>query len=171
MDTEDRIGVDAIRVRIPIGAMGELDSGYIFGEDFDFDQSGFFLRSQLNAVETDLSLLLLGFRESLLTGFDIARAIGGAGFWLETAYVFYSVFDDDKIDKAKDYLRASVGLDYSFSRRTYEFIEYHFSQAGAKKIEDYLANLTQPAYVNGSVYLLARHYFAPGLTYQITLPL
>ena len=33
LDTEDRIGVDAIRVRIPIGMLGELDTGYVFGED------------------------------------------------------------------------------------------------------------------------------------------
>ncbi|MCZ6680121.1 MAG: hypothetical protein O7E52_23060 [Candidatus Poribacteria bacterium] len=167
LDTEDRIGVDAIRVRIPVGVMGELDTGYVLGEDFDFERSAFFLRSQLNAAETDFSVLLVGFREHLMAGFDLVRAIGGAGFWFEGAYVFVNAFDDENAN-ADNYLRTSMGMDYSFSGSTYGFIEYHFSGAGTKRPEDYLRNLTQPAYTDGAVYLMGRHYLAPGLTYQVT---
>ena len=88
LDTEDRVGVDVVRVRIPVGVMGEVDTGYIFGNAFDFDKSAVFLRTQLNAAETDFSVLLLEFQRDLLIGLDVARGIGGAGFWLETAYVF-----------------------------------------------------------------------------------
>ncbi len=167
LDTETRIGVDAIRVQIPIGVLGEFDTGYVFGEDLAFEKSAFFLRSQLNAVETDFSILLLGFREHLMTGFDMARAIGGAGFWLEAAYIYSNAFDGEN-GNAENYLRASIGLDYSFGGRAYGFIEYHFSGAGAQGPEDYLANLTQPAYADGAVYLMGRHYFVPGFTCQIT---
>ena len=167
LDTEDRIGVDAIRVQIPIGVLGEFDTGYVFGENLAFEKSAFFLRSQLNAVETDFSISLLGFREHLMTGFDIARGIGGAGFWLEAAYVYANAFDDEN-GEAENYLRASIGLDYSFGGVAYGFIEYHFSGAGAQEPEDYLDNLTQPAYTAGAVYLMGRHYFVPGLTFQIT---
>ena len=129
LDTEDRIGVDAVRVRIPIGAMGEWDTGYIFGEGFDSEKSALFLRSQLNAVETDFSILLVGFQKHLLAGLDIARGIGGAGFWLEAAYVFVESFGQDS-DTANNYLRVSTGLDYSFGEKTYGFIEYHFNGVG-----------------------------------------
>ncbi|MXY28520.1 hypothetical protein F4Y59_10225, partial [Candidatus Poribacteria bacterium] len=81
LDTEDRVGVDAIRMRIPVGVMGEIDTGYIFGSNFDFGESAIFLRTQLNAVETDFSILLLEFQKDLLVGLDVARGIGGAGFW------------------------------------------------------------------------------------------
>ena len=167
LDTEDRIGVDAIRVQIPIGVLGEFDTGYVFGEDLAFEKSAFFLRSQLNAVETDFSILLLGIREHLMTGFDITRGIGGAGFWIETAYVNANVFDSEN-DDVEDYLRASIGLDYSFGGVVYGFIEYHFSGAGTSEAEDYLANPTQPAYTDGAVYLMSKHYVVPGLTCQIT---
>ena len=167
LDTEDRIGVDAIRVQIPIGVLGEFDTGYVFGENFAFGKSAFFLRTQLNAVETDFSISLLGFREHLMTGFDIARGIGGAGFWLETAYVYANAFDGEN-EEAENYLRASIGLDYSFGGVAYGFIEYHFSGAGAQEPEDYLDNLNRPAYTDGAVYLMGRHYFVPGLTFQIT---
>ena len=39
LDTEDRIGVDAIRIQIPIGILGEFDAGYVFGENFAFEKS------------------------------------------------------------------------------------------------------------------------------------
>ncbi len=167
LDTEDRVGVDAIRMRIPVGVMGEVDAGYIAGADLDFDKSAAFLRTQLNAAETDFSFLLLAFQRDLLIGLDVARGIGGAGFWLETAYVFTAPFDDEP-DVSEDYLRTSIGLDYSFGGETYAFIEYHFNGAGARKPENYLTNLEQPAYTRGSVYLLGMHYLAPGFTRQIT---
>ena len=167
LDTEDRVGVDALRMRIPVGVMGEIDAGYISGADFDFDKSAVFLRTQLNAAETDFSILLLEFQRDLLIGLDVARGIGGAGFWLETAYVLTEPFDDEP-DTSEDYLRTSIGLDYSFGGETYTFIEYHFNGAGARKPENYLTNLEQPAYTRGSVYLLGTHYLAPGFTRQIT---
>ncbi len=167
LDTEDRVGVDAVRVRIPVGVMGEVDTGYIFGNNFDFDKSAVFLRTQLNAAETDFSILLLEFQRDLLIGFDVARGIGGAGFWLETAYVFVEPFDDEP-DASDNYLRTSVGLDYSFGGETYAFIEYHFNSAGATKPENYLTNLEQSAYTRGGVYLLGRYYLAPGFTRQLT---
>ena len=167
LDTEDRVGVDAIRMRIPVGAMGEVDAGYIAGADFDFDKSAAFLRTQLNAAETDFSILLLEFQRDLLIGLDVARGIRGAGFWLETAYVLTAPFDDEP-DVSDNYLRTSVGLDYSFGGETYAFIEYHFNGAGARKPENYLTNLERPAYTRGSVYLLGTHYLAPGVTHQVT---
>ena len=167
LDTEDRVGVDAVRVRIPVGVMGEVDTGYIFGNNFDFDKSAIFLRTQLNAAETDFSILLLEFQRDLLIGLDVARGIGGAGFWLETAYVLVEPFDGEP-DAADDYLRTSVGLDYSFGGETYAFIEYHFNGAGARQPKNYLTNLEQSAYTRGGVYLLSRHYLAPGVTHQVT---
>ena len=167
LDTEDRVGVDAIRVRIPVGVMGEVDTGYIFGNNFNFGKSAVFLRSQLNAAETDFSVLLLEFQKNLLVGLDITRGIGGAGSWLEMAYVFAKPFDDQP-DASDNYLRTSVGLDYSFGGETYAFIEYHFSGAGATEPENFLTNLDQPAYTNGGVYLLGVHYLAPGFTHQLT---
>ena len=167
LDTEDSVGVDAIRVRIPVGVMGEIDAGYIFGPDFEFDKSAVFLRTQLNAVETDFSILLLEFQKDLLVGLDVARGIGGAGFWLETAYVFAEPFDDEP-NTIDNYLRTSIGLDYSFGGETYTFIEYHFNGAGVTEPENFLTNLERPAYTRGGVYLLGIHYLAPGVAYQLT---
>lgn len=168
LDTEERIGVDAVRIRVPLSALAEFDAGYVFGKDFQFEQSAFFTRAKFYVMKTDVALLLLGFREHLLAGIDIARSIGGAGFWLEAAYVFAELFSDAVTGKENDYFRGTIGLDYALSGRTYGFIEYHFSEAGAGKPENYLQNMSHPAFFDGAVYLLGRHYLAPGLTHQIT---
>jgi hypothetical protein len=168
LDVEDRIGVDAVRVRVPMGFMGEFDLGYIFGKDFKVEKSAFYVRNKFYALETDVSLLLLGFRENLLAGIDVARSIGGAGFWFESAYVFVDALDGYEAGKEHNYFRASIGLDYSFTEKTYGFIEYHFSEAGSREPENYLKNLSSPAFTEGAVYLMGEHYLAPGMTYQIT---
>ncbi|HLP62222.1 MAG TPA: hypothetical protein VK186_25500, partial [Candidatus Deferrimicrobium sp.] len=35
LDKEERVGVDAVRIRVPLGRMDELDMGYIFGRHFE----------------------------------------------------------------------------------------------------------------------------------------
>ena len=168
LDSEDRRGVDALRLRVPLGFMGELDAGYVFGDDFVFDQSAFFLRGKFHAAKTDVSAMLIGFRENLLFGIDLARSIGGAGFWLEGAYVFTDALGENCTCSGADYFRGTIGLDYAFTGELYGFAEYHFSQAGADNPSAYLSLPDDPAYTDGAVYLWGRHYFIPGFSYQFT---
>ncbi|MCY3682752.1 MAG: hypothetical protein OXH16_15230 [Gemmatimonadetes bacterium] len=162
LDTEDRPGVDAVRVRVPIGVLSEVDAGYVFGRDFAAGRSAFFVRGQFNAVETDVSPLLVHFREQLLLGIDVARGIGRVGAWIEGARVFTMERD------VSDYFRVSTGMDYSFGGETYGFIEYHFSGAGVRDPEDYLVNLNRSTYRDAAVYLMGTYYFALGITHQLT---
>jgi hypothetical protein len=168
LDKEERIGVDALRLRIPINSLSEFDAGYIVGEAAKFENSAFFTRLKLYQLQSDLSILLLGFRQNLLVGFDLARSIGGAGTWLETAYVFADGLKEGKMDSPQNYFRASAGFDYSFSDNSYAFLEYHFNGAGQMRAKDYLRNLTKIAYQEGAVYLFGKHYLIPGYTYQFT---
>lgn len=139
-----------------------------FGNDFYFKNSAFFLRAKNYIKKTDISLLLLGFRRNLLLGLDVARSIGGAGFWLEGGYVIADFFIDRESGEADDYFRLSTGLDYSLSNKTYGFMEYHFNSGGAAQPKDYLTNLSNLALSEGAVFLLGKHYLIPGINYQIT---
>jgi len=168
LDTEDRVGVDAVRIRVPLGFMGELDTGYIIGKDFKLKNSAFFVRSKFHLAKTDFSFLLMEFQENLMLGWDLARSIGGAGFWFEGAYVFVDVFRSQNQDRESGYLRTTIGLDYSFGGETYGFIEYHFSSAGARNPEDYLQNVSRPGRREGAVYLMGRHYLIPGFSHQFS---
>ncbi len=168
LDKEERWGVDAIRMRVPLGMMDELDVGYVAGRDFKADNSAFFIRGKTYKFQTDISALFLAFRKHLLIGLDVARAIGGAGFWLEAAYVIPDFFGEKENPNGENYFRASIGLDYNLNSRTYGFIEYHFNSAGENQPEKYSSLTITPAYRDGSVYLFGQHYMNIGSTYQLS---
>ena len=42
------------------------------------------------------------------------------------------------------------------------------SECGASETGDYLDNIETPAYTEGAVYLMGRHYLIPGVNYQLT---
>jgi hypothetical protein len=154
--------VDAVRLRIPTAQLGEFDIGHVFGEDFKYGESASFVRLKSYVFMTDTTVMAMPFRGNLLLGLDLARSIGGAGAWLETAYVFSEEGSDE------DYFRLSVGSDYSFTEKLYGYLEYHFNGAGESEAERYFDNIGETAYTDGAVYLLAQHYIAPGFSYQFT---
>lgn len=163
---EERLGVDAVRLKTPVGEMGELDMGLVFGEDFKPGKSAAFLRSKLYLLKTDVSLMAMVFRENILFGIDMARSIGGAGAWLEAAYTLAGGAADYK--QEENYFRLSAGSDYSFTEKLYAYMEYHYNGAGTGKPENYFSAISETAYTDGAVYLLGRHYMVPGITYQLT---
>jgi hypothetical protein len=167
LDTEDRFGIDAVRVRVPLGLLSELDLGYVPGDDFEFAQSAQFIRAKFYLWQSDVTLLALGFRENLLLGADFARAVGGAGIWFEGALVLADALNDRDFGY-DDYLRLSAGADYSLTSTVYGFAEYHFNGAGDAQPQISSFGMPDLPYTEGAVYLLGEHYLAPGVIWQIT---
>lgn len=172
LDKEERRGVDAIRVRIPIGDMGELDIGYVANDEMKLETSAVFVRGKTELFNSDVSISLIKFYKNLLLGADISGAIGGAGFWIEAAYVFSSLFGDSLIhhqnSTLKNYFRLSAGLEYSFSDKIYAFAEYHFNSLGENDPDNYLSITHSQEFQEGSMYLSGKHYINLGLTYTLT---
>ena len=168
IDKEEKSGVDALRARIPLGTMDELDIGYVFGDEPGIDNSAFFIRGKFNVLKSDLSIMVLGFRQNLMIGFDIAGSLGGAGLRFESAYIFDKVIDENFPEELKkNYFRLSLGLDYNFSDYIYAYFEYHFNSPGSSDTENYLRLSTENSYKEGSVYLLGKHYLSTGMTWQV----
>jgi hypothetical protein len=162
-------------VRVPLGLVSEIDLGILPGRDFEFDRGAAFFRAKVYVRETDISAVYLNYRKYTLLGFDIARALGGASIWIENAWVFARNTVENgagpvigiENSNESDYGRISLGLDYSLTSKIYGFLEYHYNGAGVADPALYLANLSHPAFRDGSVYLLSRHYLTPGLIWQI----
>jgi hypothetical protein len=166
LDVEDRVGVDAVRVRVPVGALSELDAGAVFGDGFDLEEGAAFLRGRFYLARTDVSPLVVGFRENLLLGMDLARSVGGAGAWLEAAHVLAGALDER--DASQDYFRLTVGADYAWGESSYGFLEAHFNGAGGSESEDYGDVARGVAFREGADYLLGRTYLALGVNRQVT---
>jgi hypothetical protein len=168
LDKEERTGVDAVRLRIPLGSLSELDTGVVLGRGFSVKGGAAFLRGRFSLAGTDAALLLLGFKQHLLIGLDLARTLGGASLWLEGAYVKTGAFRSAPEPGDGDYFRLSCGADHGLGKDSYVFVEYHFNSAGGRAASDYADRTATAAYRDGAVYLLGRHYMGAGLNTQLT---
>ncbi len=168
LDTEDRRGVDAVRLRIPVGLLGEIDTGFLAGDTERSWANAAYMRGRGYVWQTDISMLVMQFQGHGLWGLDLARALGGAGVSLETAVVKPYLFRERRQDREKVYWRMITGCDYSFPNGWYGYLEYHFNSPGAQKAGHYLSVLDNPAYQAGKVYLFGRHYGIIGMRCQIS---
>lgn len=156
LNTEYRIGVDAVRFQKPIGQLGELDVGVILGEDGKPKNSAAFVQLLTNYSGNDYQFTAMRFADQNLLGAGIQSALGSLGFWLEAAHV----------SGDEDYARVSIGLDYAFTERVFGMIEYHFNEAGAQKPAEYIELLDDKAYTDGGVFLLGQNYLIPSTSWQ-----
>lgn len=163
LDTEERKGVDALRIRIPYGMMNEIDLGYVAGKDLQFDKSGLFLRNKLYLFKTDISLSATKFKKHFLIGADLTRALARAGSWLEAAYI---IPEENTDYQDRNFFRVSLGLDYNFTSKLYSYFEYHFNGVGKTEVNEYNELQNNRAYLDANGYLLGKNYLAGGLNYQ-----
>jgi len=166
IDKEERTGVDAIRVRIPFGFMGEIDGGVVLGDHLKSQLSALYLNTKFSIKETDYAFMTMIFRENLLIGADFQTSIMDAGSWMEAAYTFSGATSD--LNSDDNYLRVSTGVDYNLFANLYVFLEYHYNDAGGSSPKNYLKLFDKTAYSEGQVFLLSRHYLISGLLGTLT---
>ncbi len=171
LDVENRVGVDAARLTLPIGDLGEFDAGMIFGEEGYIDHSAYYILTKLYIKQTDVSFIVMDFKENLMGGVNLSRSVKGAGVWLEAAYTWAQLLSDH--DKEQDYFRATIGMDYNinFKNSILVFLEYHYNGASSGDPKGYLWQVMETskiAYQQGSTFLLGEHYLAPGFSTQLS---
>lgn len=169
INKEEKTGVDAVRLRIPLGNMSELDMGYVFGKKANWRKSAAFVRGVFPVLDYDISLMAIHYRTHLMTALNLSGNIKGAGVWLETAYTFDSISTLESGGKDGNFFRISTGADYYFANDIYVFMEYHYNSAGSLSPGEYMTNinLNSAAYNDSGVYLFGEHYLAPGTDWQI----
>ena len=168
LDTEYRVGVDAVRAVFPTGMLSEVDTGWLFGRDADPALSGGWLRGRFYMLRSDVTLLAGFFRENLIFGGSMNRAIGGATGWIEAAAVSTDALAEGSTERVTSW-SLSAGWERSWFQATLSaYIEYHFNSAGTSDPGEYLEIQTTPPYTEGDVYLLGKHYLAPGASLLVT---
>jgi hypothetical protein len=165
--TEHRRGVDGVRVQVPVGAMSEVDAGWLFGRNGHLSRDGSYLRGRIYIARMDVMLLASEFRENLLIGASVNRALGGATAWLEAAWTRAGQFSDDSLN-TEDFLALSTGADYAFGGNPWVFLEYHLNTAGSTDWGEYGDLAETKAYETGGIYLLGVHYLCPGISLQVS---
>lgn len=156
LNTEYRVGIDAVRFQKPIGQLSELDMGYVFGQNRE--RSAIFARVKTNFAGSDFEFTAMEFSQQQLLGFGTESTLGPFGAWLEFAHV----------NGDATYNRTSIGLDYGFNENWFGMLEFHYNGAGSGRSGDYLNLLNSPGYQFGGVFLLGQRYLAPSLSWQVS---
>lgn len=168
IDTEERRGVDALRLKAPNGEMGEFDAGWLPGRRWAPGEGAGYLRGRGRIGGADLTLLAAATRGNLMAGADIERHLGGAMLRAEAARVWAGSFGDRVT--GEDFDRLTAGAEYVLDLLggTDAWLEYHYNGAGAAAPSGYAARAAKAAYREANVYLLGRHYLAAGAGAQVS---
>lgn len=138
-----RPGVDAVRWLQPFGQLGELDMGWVFGED----QLAFVRTyNQVSALTLEFTVLTVNGDYHLI-GIGSQGTAGTWGWWQEAAWL-----GSDEDQGA----RVTLGADQQVLNDAYVALEYHFNGLGERKtsLETYQTGF----YRKGMVIPAGRHY-------------
>jgi len=155
IDREYRLGIDAGRVLVPLGAFSELDAIYVFyGTSFDDQVSALRWRTTLVEYGIDVGLVAGKFFEDVVLGALVAGQYRGVG--LHSSINLTHSYGDDA--GPKDFARLVVGADYRFSGNVFAVAEYYFNGWGASSPDGYLPRATSERVARGEIFNLGRHY-------------
>lgn len=154
IDRSYRAGVDAIRGTWLLGAVSELDAGYVFGRD-----SVAFGRLKTFAFNADWEFIGLTINEELtIASLGVNGGVGAVGLWQESA-VFLTADDSD--------FRVTVGVDTQFFDDFYVLTELHYNGLG--RTENYAQNSIDPFYQLGAVTPNAQWYASAQASYPLNI--
>ncbi len=154
VEREEKDGVDAIYVAVPLGALSRVEVAVAPGKAGLPPRTG--VRGHTNVSGVDVSIMAGRFGGRWVWGGDVAAYLGGAAVRAEWAYVRQS--------NRAVYWRFVANADYNFSNGIYVLVEYYFNGRGTANKNDY--NLL--ALLSGETFGLARHYTAALLSKDVT---
>ena len=138
-----RPGVDAVRWLQPLGQLGELDIGWVFGED----QLAFVRTyNQVSALTLEFTALTVN-GDYHLFGFGSQGTAGTWGWWQEIAWL-----GSDENQGT----RFTLGADQQVLNDVYIALEYHFNGLGERQAS--LETWQSGFYRKGMVIPAGRHY-------------
>lgn len=153
IDKEDRNGVDALVMKLPLNPSTLIEFGTVAGKKYSSSTSAFYIRPKITLDKNEFNLMFMKFKNRDLFGFDLQRPIYDAGSWLEAAVIKEPNYT------IKNFVRATAGVDYKFKNTLYFAGEYHYNGAGSKSgignIEDF-------------IFLHHYHYGIISTTYELT---
>lgn len=153
---EEKPGVNAIKIYIPVGKTASLTGVFSPEDNFDSSKSGLRAKIQVAGVDAALSLIHWGMRNQTVYGIDL-RGENFIGWWLEAGY-FVSPSEKNR--------KIVIGFDYTFplKRGIYWINEFFYDESGEKDsaLYDFDRLLT------GESFTLAREYYFSSLQFPLS---
>lgn len=161
---EERRGVNAVKVYVPISNVSRLEAVYLPENKISDSRAG--TRFSTNIKEKDISFSLIrdrnDFSKKNIAGFEI-KGEYKIGWWLENAFISEREY---LTDKKQNYNKFILGIDYTFSlgNGLYTMAEYFRDTSGShNKIYDYNLIFQRRRYT------LARDYIFSMIQYKYSM--
>jgi hypothetical protein len=152
-DRSYRAGVDAVRGTWMLGAVSEVEAGYVFGLD-----TVAFARLKAYLLSSDWELVGIDInQDQQIVSLGVNSGIGSFGLWQETA-----ILKDDDAD-----VRVTAGVDTIVLDDLYLFAEIHYNGLG--EASAYELNSTKSFYQLGAVLPPAQWYASLQGSYPINI--
>ena len=130
LERDERVGVDAINLNVALGSLSGLTAVVVPTDD----EEDFMAAAKLyKTVGTyDITLIAATIREQVIAGITFDGYIKSAGLRGE--------INHNHQDDGRNFLRASVGVDYSFSEKSYLLLEQFFNGGVDKNAASFLTD-------------------------------
>ena len=179
LDLEEKRGVDAAKVEIPIGEMSELmlvavvqrrfpDKARELGANGYFDDisPGGLARLKLTLGDVDTYVMLGYLQGDLIASLGASTSLFGAGVRVEATYHYAWQWDDKR--RPNGLLNVSAGIDYNIAKINLMVgLEYYYHGAGGEKTSEYLDLPEDQRYLRRWSFLLGQQYLALYGSWQI----
>ncbi|MFK7826105.1 MAG: hypothetical protein AB8G05_18275 [Oligoflexales bacterium] len=152
IDQEFRLGIDGVRMTVPLGELSEWEISAIVGENARSEESAGLTRYKTQIGTADSELILIHFRKAQLLGFNIEDSLWDVGIRIEGAIVKPGVEDG--------YRRLVVGGGYMLGGGSLFDLEYYYNEAGGDNRFAYPQLWGSFAYTKGGVFFQGQHYLS-----------
>jgi len=152
---EEKPGVNAIKVYVPIGQTSSLTGVFSPEDNFNSSKSGLRAQTQIAGVDAALTFIHWGRQNQTIYGIDL-RGENFIGWWVEGGY-FSSPGEKN--------MKLVVGFDYTFPFKSgiYWLNEFFYDESGEKDSRQYdLERL-----FTGESFTLAREYYFSALQFPV----
>ena len=153
---EEKPGVNAIKVYVPIGKTSSLTGVFSPEDNFNSSKSGLRAQTQFAGIDAALTLIHWGLQNQTIYGIDL-RGENIIGWWVEGGY-FTSPEEKN--------MKLVVGFDYTFpfKRGIYWLNEFFYDESGEKDSALYDFDRL----LNGESFTLAREYYFSSLRFPLS---
>ncbi len=152
---EEKPGVNALRVYIPMGKVSSLTGVFSPEDNFNSSKSSLRAKTHFAGIDAALTYIYWGIQNQDIYGIDL-RGENFIGWWLEGGY-FVSPLEKD--------LKIVIGFDYTFPilRGIYWLNEYFYDESGEEDSSQY----DYDRLLTGERFTLGREYYLSALQFPL----
>jgi hypothetical protein len=159
---EYKAGVDAVSLKIPLGAFSQLELVYAaFGDDFSQQDAA--LRMQKTVGDFVLGFMGGKFFRDAVLGPFFDGELNGVGVRGEFTFTHDTSHPQHQ---QRTFIRGVSSVDYRFANGLYALLEYYFNGFGEADPADYPLLFTSARVARGEIYNFGRHYLGTTLQYE-----